>query len=73
MSTATSSSTPKDGLRERTVLSAFQEPASSVEGSGQDTPQTEDEADKEKKTFGRTPDGTSELEITLNLTYRIQH
>ncbi|TVY82468.1 Phosphatidylethanolamine N-methyltransferase, partial [Lachnellula suecica] len=49
-----------DGLRERNVQSLRNEAASSGSGysSGQDTPQTENDVEKEKKTFGRTPDGT---------------
>jgi phosphatidylethanolamine N-methyltransferase len=49
-----------EGLRERTVQALRDEAASgSGYSSGQDTPQTENDVEKEKKTFGRTPDGTS--------------
>ncbi|TVY56029.1 Phosphatidylethanolamine N-methyltransferase [Lachnellula cervina] len=64
----TTQSTPNpdmEGLRERNVKALPNEAASAASAasgsgnsSGQDTPQTENGAEKEKKTFGRTPDGT---------------
>ncbi len=51
----------KEGLRERHVSQAVRESDSSGESVGQATPTEKDEeatVEKEKKTFGRTPDGT---------------
>jgi hypothetical protein len=50
-----------EGLRERHVTQAISEEASSSVSSEPATPQNESEVEKEKKTFGRTPDGTSTL------------
>jgi hypothetical protein len=55
-----SSTTPafQEGLRERHVPKDEEKSNSS---SALDTPESEQDGEKEKKTFGRTPDGTSEL------------
>jgi hypothetical protein len=50
-----------EGLRERHVAQAISEEASPSVSSELGTPQNECEVEKEKKTFGRTPDGTSTL------------
>jgi hypothetical protein len=50
-----------EGLRERHVAQAISEEASPSVSSELGTPQNESEVEKEKKTFGRTPDGTSTL------------
>ncbi|RDL31956.1 Phosphatidylethanolamine N-methyltransferase [Venustampulla echinocandica] len=48
-----------DGLRERHVQTTREENANtSSTSSGQCTPRSEGDVEKEKKTFGRTPDGT---------------
>ena len=60
MSTSITPDSRPDGLRERHVPTFNEETVSGL-SSGQDTPQTEDEEEKGKKTFGRTPDGTSEF------------
>jgi hypothetical protein len=55
------SSPVREGLRERHAGQIIREETSSGEASGQHTPQSSEyDAEKEKKTFGRTPDGTSE-------------
>lgn len=59
MDASTSPSKQDEGLRERNVPQAVHKGESSSGSSGQDTP-AEDEEAKEMKTFGRTPDGTSE-------------
>jgi hypothetical protein len=59
MSTSITPDSRTEGLRERHAVSAIIDRSSSGVSSGQDTPQNEDEAEKEMKTFGRTPDGTS--------------
>lgn len=51
-----------DGLRERNVAHTIREEESSGGSSGLDTPLDGDDVGKEKKTFGRTPSGTSKLE-----------
>jgi len=60
MSASISPALPAEGLRERHLVPAVVETSSSTVSSGQNTPQNEDDVTKEKKTFGRTPDGTSE-------------
>jgi hypothetical protein len=52
-----------EGLRERNVTQAIREEESSGSSSGLDTPQDGNEAQKEKKTFGRTPSGTSKSAV----------
>jgi phosphatidylethanolamine N-methyltransferase len=49
------------GLRERNVPQTIREELSSGDSSGLNTPETGDDVEKEKKTFGRTPSGTSEF------------
>jgi phosphatidylethanolamine N-methyltransferase len=51
-----------DGLRERNIAHIIREDESLGGSSGLDTPQDGDDVEKEKKTFGRTPSGTSKLE-----------
>ncbi len=65
MDASTSLSKQDEGLRERIVPQSVRvgEPLSG--SSGQDTPAEDDEA-KEMKTFGRTPDGTSEYWLHKN-------
>lgn len=59
MSTAITPDSRTEGLRERNVVPTTNEESSSGLSSGQDTPQNEGDDEKGKKTFGRTPDGTS--------------
>jgi hypothetical protein len=56
MSASTSSALQNDGLRERTVVTAIKEEIYCSTPSSEE--EAEDDVDKEKKTFGRTPDGT---------------
>ena len=46
-----------EGLRERHTVQTKGDDASN--SSGQNTPPSEQDGEKEKKTFGRTPNGTS--------------
>lgn len=48
-----------EALRARNVQSMPNLESSQTGRSGESTPQTEEEMDKEMKTFGRTPNGTS--------------
>jgi hypothetical protein len=50
-----------EGLRERNIAHHVNESISSSATSGQVTPKPEEDVEKEKKTFGRTPDGTSQF------------
>lgn len=59
MSTSITPDSRPEGLRERHVVPTINEESSSGLSSGQDTPQNEGAEEREKKTFGRTPDGTS--------------
>jgi hypothetical protein len=62
MSAATSSALPGEGLRERNIAAASKEDGYSPDVSSEDEVlQADDDVEKEKKTFGRTPDGTSEF------------
>lgn len=47
-----------DGLRERNLVPQISESHGSDRTDGSDTPPTDEDVEKEKKTFGRTPDGT---------------
>lgn len=58
MSSAISPDSKSDALRERYVQIMRDGTSSPGASSGEDTPETEEELDKEKKTFGRTPNGT---------------
>jgi hypothetical protein len=60
MSTSITPNTRPEGLRERHTLPTPSEESISGLSTRQDTPQNERDEDKEKKTIGRTPDGTSE-------------
>jgi hypothetical protein len=59
MSTAIRPDSKSEALRERYVQNMRDRESSPGASSGEDTPQVEEELDKEKKTFGRTPNGTS--------------
>jgi hypothetical protein len=61
MSSSATADPQSDALRERKIPAAHDGESSPVESSGANTPQTEEEIDKTKKTFGRTPNGTSKL------------
>jgi hypothetical protein len=50
-----------EGLRERNATQTIREEDSSSGSSGLETPQDGDDVEKEMKTFGRTPSGTSEF------------
>jgi phosphatidylethanolamine N-methyltransferase len=62
MSLQPSPSRGSEGLRERNFPQTIRDEVSSGGSSGLDTPETGDDVEKEKKTFGRTPSGTSELD-----------
>lgn len=53
---------PSEGLRERKVAQDIREEDASTANSDLDTPQESDDVEKEQKTFGRTPSGTSMFE-----------
>jgi len=57
MSTGTTAMSQAEGLRERHTVQTKGDDASN--SSGQNTPPSEQDGEKEKKTFGRTPNGTS--------------
>jgi hypothetical protein len=48
-----------EGLRERNFAQTIREEGLSSGRTGLDTPQDGDDVEKERKTFGRTPSGTS--------------
>jgi hypothetical protein len=58
MSSAFSSDLKTDALRDRYAQRPRDADSSSDTSSGEDTPHTEEDLEKEKKTFGRTPNGT---------------
>ncbi|KAM3086309.1 phosphatidylethanolamine N-methyltransferase, variant 2 [Clarireedia jacksonii] len=59
MSTSTAIPQPPDDLHKRPTTKPGTDKAElSSDSSAEDTPVSENEADKEKKTFGRTPNGT---------------
>jgi hypothetical protein len=59
MSAPASSALDSEGLRERNVVPPAKDEAyASDSSSGDDEVEVAKGADKEKKTFGRTPDGT---------------
>jgi hypothetical protein len=60
MSASMSPKLQTEGLRERNVPHG-NESLSSGATSGQDTPVDKEDEEKDKKTFGRTTDGTSTL------------
>jgi hypothetical protein len=73
MSTSITPDSRTEGLRERHVVPTISEESSSGLSSGQDTPQNEQDEEKEKKTFGRTPDGTSEYLPHYTIYHSSQH
>jgi hypothetical protein len=61
------------GLRERNVALPVDESIKSGAMSGEITPEMEEDTKKEKKTFGRTPDGTSQSIQTRIICWHIIH
>lgn len=59
MSSAISPDSTSATLRERVVQTVRDGETSPGLGDGEDIPQSEGKLEKEKKTFGRTPNGTS--------------
>jgi phosphatidylethanolamine N-methyltransferase len=60
-----------EGLRERSFAHAVREEESSGGSSGLDTPHEGDEIGKQKKTFGRTPSGTSKSTCWMDQDFMI--
>jgi len=54
--------TASEGLRERNVAQTAHEEQPSSGSSAIETPQDDEDVEKEQKTFGRTPSGTSKCE-----------
>ena len=59
MTSSVISDTKSQVLRDRKIQPAHDGGSSPAESSGEYTPQIEEEVTKAKKTFGRTPNGTS--------------
>jgi hypothetical protein len=68
MNFSTNPDSQSGGLRERNVAMPTIESVDSVADSGQTTPADEEDVEREQKTFGRTPDGTSKsIHLLLRL------